>query len=313
MELLRSDLNVDFVGFRKWAYAISLTTLLISLVFLVTKGLNFGLDFSGGAVMQLRFPGPAPIAGIRGALGDIGLGAAVIQEFGSPEEILIRLHQQEDAKDGEASRMAQKIVEVITPLVGGAGKVELRRVEFVGPQVGRELTVNGIWAVIYSWLAILVYVGIRFEFRFAFGAVLALVHDVFITLGFFAVTQKEFTLVVVAAILTIIGYSINDTIVVFDRIRDETKRLRQQSLEVVINESVNRTLSRTIITSLTVVLVLVALIFFGGEVIHDFALTLLLGVVVGTWSSIYVASPIVLEVERWRRRHPPARTASTGV
>ncbi|MBF0212614.1 MAG: protein translocase subunit SecF [Magnetococcales bacterium] len=299
MELISSKLNIDFVGFRKWAYAISLTTLLFSLFFLVTKGLNFGLDFSGGAVMQLRFPGPAPIGDIRTALGKIGLGAAVIQEFGAPEEILIRLHQEKDAPDHEASKLAQKIVEAVTPLAT-TGKIELRRVEFVGPQVGHELTVNGIWAVIYSWLAILLYVGVRFEFRFAFGAVLALVHDVFITLGFFAVTQKEFSLVVVAAVLTIIGYSINDTIVVFDRIRDETRRLRSHPLESVINESVNRTLSRTIITALTVVLVLVALIFFGGEVIHDFALTLLLGVVVGTWSSIYVASPIVLEWERWR-------------
>ncbi|MBF0271041.1 MAG: protein translocase subunit SecF [Magnetococcales bacterium] len=299
MELISSKLNIDFVGFRKWAYVISLATLLVSLGFLVTKGLNFGLDFSGGAVMQLRFPGPAPIGEIRTALAHIGLGAAVIQEFGAPEEILIRLHQDKDSKEHEASKVAQKIMDAITPLAK-TGKVELRRVEFVGPQVGHELTVNGIWAVIYSWLAILIYVGVRFEFRFAFGAVLALVHDVFITIGFFAITQKEFSLVVVAAVLTIIGYSINDTIVVFDRIRDETKRLRQQPLEMIINEAVNRTLSRTIITSLTVVLVLVALIFFGGEVIHDFAITLLLGVVVGTWSSIYVASPIVLEWERWR-------------
>ncbi|MBF0191340.1 MAG: protein translocase subunit SecF [Magnetococcales bacterium] len=299
MELISSKLNIDFVGFRKWAYVVSLATLLVSLGFLVTKGLNFGLDFSGGAVMQLRFPGPAPIGEIRTALGRIGLGAAVIQEFGAPEEILIRLHQEKDAKEHEASKVAQKIMDVVTPLAT-TGKVELRRVEFVGPQVGRELTVNGIWAVVYSWLAILIYVGVRFEFRFAFGAVLALVHDVFITMGFFAITQKEFSLVVVAAILTIIGYSINDTIVVFDRIRDETKRLRNQPLETIINEAVNRTLSRTIITALTVVLVLIALIFFGGEVIHDFALTLLLGVVVGTWSSIYVASPIVLEWERWR-------------
>ncbi|MBF0628123.1 MAG: protein translocase subunit SecF [Magnetococcales bacterium] len=303
MELISSKLNIDFVGFRRWAYLISLITLLISLVFLFGKGLNFGLDFSGGAVMQLRFPGAAPIAEIRTALGHIGLGAAVIQEFGSPEEILIRLHQDPDAKEQEASKVAQKIIDTVSPLATN-GKVELRRVEFVGPQVGRELTINGIWAVVYSWLAILLYVGIRFEFRFAFGAVLSLVHDVFITLGFFAVTQKEFTLVVVAAVLTVIGYSINDTIVVFDRIRDETKRLRQQPLSVVINESVNRTLSRTIITALTVVLVLIALIFFGGEVIHDFALTLLLGIVVGTWSSIYVASPFVLEWERWHPSKP---------
>ncbi|MBF0428248.1 MAG: protein translocase subunit SecF [Magnetococcales bacterium] len=302
MELISSTLNIDFVGIRKWAFAISGGLVLLSIVSLVTLGLNFGLDFAGGAVMQLRFPGPAPIADIRTALGEIGMGSAVIQEFGSPQEILIRLHQEKQGSDGEASKVAQKIVDAVSPLVdkGQEGKVEVRRFEFVGPQVGHELTINGIRAVIFSWLAILVYVGFRFEFRFALGAVLALVHDVLITVGFFSVTQKEFSLVVVAAVLTLIGYSINDTIVVFDRIRDETKRLRQHSLAVVINEAINRTLSRTIITSLTVVLVLLALFFYGGEVIHDFALTLLLGVVVGTWSSIYVASPIVLALENRR-------------
>ncbi|MBF0293959.1 MAG: protein translocase subunit SecF [Magnetococcales bacterium] len=302
MELIRSNLNIDFVGLKKWAFLISGVTFFLSIVSLSTHGLNFGLDFAGGAVLQVRFPGPAPIASVRTALGEIGLAGAVIQEFGSPQEILIRIHQEQQpgGKDGESAKMSQKIMDAITPLAGKDQKVELRRVEYVGPQVGRELTVNGIWAVVYSWLAILVYVGIRFEFRFALGAVLSLIHDVFIILGFFSFTQKEFSLVVVAALLTIIGYSINDTIVVFDRIRDEIKRMRNYPLEAVINEAVNRTLSRTIITSLTVVLVLVALLFYGGEVIHDFALALLLGVVVGTWSSIYVASPTVLVFEHWK-------------
>ncbi|MBF0340435.1 MAG: protein translocase subunit SecF [Magnetococcales bacterium] len=302
MEIINPKLNIDFVSKRKWAFMISGMLLLISLASLATRGLNFGLDFSGGAVMQLRFPGPAPIASIRAALGEIGLGGAVIQEFGAPEEILIRLHQEhQDGKDGElSSKIAQKIVDLVTPLAGNNGKVELRRVEFVGPQVGHELTVNGIWAVVYSWMAILVYVGLRFEFRFALGAVLSLIHDVFMILGYFSITQKEFSLVVVAAVLTVIGYSINDTIVVFDRIRDESKRMRNQPMEAVINEATNRTLSRTINVSLTVVLVLLALFFYGGEVIHDFAIALLLGVVVGTWSSIYVASPTVLVFEHWR-------------
>lgn len=299
MELIRSDLNIDFVGYRKWAFFISGVTLLLSLISLGVYGLNFGLDFSGGTVMQLRFPGPAPIADIRTALGNIGLGSAVIQEFGAPEEILIRLHQDKHEKTGDASKMAQKVVDVVTPLAD-KGKVELRRVEYVGPQVGHELAVNGILAVLYSWIAILVYVGLRFEFRYAFGAVLSLIHDVFIILGFFSITQKEFSLVVVAALLTVIGYSINDTIVVFDRIRDEVKRMRQHPMEEIINEAINRTLSRTIITSWTVVLVLLALYFYGGEVIHDFAVALLLGVVVGTWSSIYVASPTVLVFEQWK-------------
>ncbi|MEO5346643.1 MAG: protein translocase subunit SecF [Magnetococcus sp. YQC-9] len=302
MEFIDPKINVDFVSKRKWAFLISGLLLVISLFSLATRGLNFGLDFSGGAVMQLRFPGPAPVHQIRVSLTEIGLGAAVIQEFGSPEEILIRIHQEhQEGQDGQAaSKMAQKIVDTLSPLAGSSGKVELRRVEFVGPQVGKELTINGIWAVVYSWIAILVYVGIRFEFRFALGAVLSLIHDVFMILGFFSFTQKEFSLVVVAAVLTVIGYSINDTIVVFDRIRDETKRLRNQPMEAIINEATNRTLSRTINVSLTVVLVLLALFFYGGEVIHDFAVALLLGVVVGTWSSIYVASPTVLVFEHWR-------------
>ncbi len=300
MELISSKLNFDFVGRRKWAFLISGVLIFLSLLSIVTRGLNFGLDFSGGTVMQLRFPGPAPIADIRTALAGIDLGSAVIQEFGSPEEVLIRLHLEEKpGKEGAAANVAQQIVTAINPLAGEGQKVELRRVEFVGPQVGHELTVNGIRAILYSWLAILIYVGFRFELRFAVGAVAALIHDVIVTIGFFSFTQKEFSLVVVAAILTIIGYSINDTIVVFDRIRDENKRLRQQPMEVVINEAINRTLSRTIITSFTVVLVLLALFFFGGEVIHDFAAALLLGVVVGTWSSIYVATPIVLHFNRW--------------
>ncbi|GAB0056490.1 Protein translocase subunit SecF [Candidatus Magnetaquicoccaceae bacterium FCR-1] len=310
MEFINPKINIDFVSKRYWAFAISGLLLLISLFSLATRGLNFGLDFSGGAVMQVRFPGPAPVHDIRVALGEIGLGAAVIQEFGAPEEILIRIHQaHQEGQDGQtASKMAQKIVDTLNPLSGASGKVELRRVEFVGPQVGHELTVNGIWAVVYSWLAILVYVGVRFEFRFAFGAVLSLIHDVFLILGFFAFTQKEFSLVVVAAVLTVIGYSINDTIVVFDRIRDETKRLRNQPLEVIINEATNRTLGRTINVSLTVVLVLLALYFYGGEVIHDFSVALLLGVVIGTWSSIYVASPTVLLFEHWKL----ARQAKVG-
>ncbi|MBF0126187.1 MAG: protein translocase subunit SecF [Magnetococcales bacterium] len=303
MELIRSDHSIDFIGMRKWAFLISFVTFFLSIVSLGFHGLNFGLDFAGGAVLQLRFPGPAPIHDVRVALGEIGLGAAVIQEFGSPQEILIRIHQeQQPGKEGESAKLAQKIMDVVNPLVGKDQKVELRRVEYVGPQVGRELTVNGIMAVLYSWVAILVYVGVRFEFRFALGAVLSLIHDTFIILGFFSFTQKEFSLVVVAAILTVIGYSINDTIVVFDRIRDEIRRMRNHPLEEIINEAVNRTLSRTIITSLTVVLVLVALLFYGGEVIHDSAVALLLGVVVGTWSSIYVASPTVLVIDQWQNR-----------
>ncbi|MBF0384083.1 MAG: protein translocase subunit SecF, partial [Magnetococcales bacterium] len=220
------------------------------------------------------------------------LGDFVIQEFGAPEEILIRVEKQvADVKS--QNELSHNIVKALGP-VAGKEKVDLRRVEFVGPQVGAELTEKGILAVVYSMVAILIYVAWRFELRFAYGAVLALIHDLGITIGFFSIMQKEFTLVVVAALLTVIGYSLNDTIVVYDRIREEMKRFKSKDLPFIINEAVNRTLARTMITSLTTLLVLVALLVFGGEVIHDFALTLFLGVLIGTYSSIFVASPIVL-------------------
>ncbi|MBF0610485.1 MAG: protein translocase subunit SecF [Magnetococcales bacterium] len=295
MEIIRHNTKIDFIGVRKWAYLLSGLIMVASLISLFWQGLNFGIDFAGGTVVQVRFSGPAPVGDIRDALAKIGMGNAVIQEFGGPDEVLIRVG--DDANVKEQSKLAQVILDTIRPTAGEKGQVELRRVEYVGPQVGKELTVNGILAVLYSWIAILVYVGWRFEFRYALGAVLALVHDVTVTIGFFSLTQKEFTLVVVAAVLTIIGFSINDTIVIFDRIRDELKSMRNANLGEVINEAVNRTLSRTIITSLTVFLVLLAMYFFGGEVIHDFSLALLIGVVSGSYSTIYVASALVLTLD----------------
>jgi preprotein translocase subunit SecF len=292
MEMLSSKSNVDFIGKRKLAYGFSVILIVISLGSLVFQGLNFGIDFSGGTLVQVKFKTPPDIKKIRDALSDLEMGDVVIQEFGSPEEILIRVEKQvTDAK--AQSELSQRILKALTPVAGKEG-VDLRRVEFVGPQVGEELTEKGIMAVIYSMVAILFYVAWRFEMRFAYGAVMALIHDLGITIGFFSLMQKEFTLVVVAALLTVIGYSLNDTIVVYDRIREEMKRFKSKDLPFIINEAVNRTLSRTMITSMTTLLVLVALLLFGGEVIHDFALTLFLGVIIGTYSSVFVASPIVL-------------------
>ncbi|MBF0162370.1 MAG: protein translocase subunit SecF [Magnetococcales bacterium] len=299
MELIRSKTQFDFVRFRMVAFFLSGSLVLLSIVSLALQGLNLGIDFSGGTLVQVRFVKPPHMDSIRTALAQLDLGDVVIQEFGSPEEILIRLEKQAANADAQ-NALAARVVETLRPLVG-TESVDLRRVEFVGPQVGEELTINGLLAVFYSMLAILVYVAWRFEWRFAYGAILALIHDVIITLGLFSVTHKEFTLVVVAAVLTVIGYSINDTIVVFDRIREEQIRMKKQSMAAVINQAINDTLSRTIITSLTVVLVLVALLLFGGLVIHDFALALFCGVVVGTYSSIFVASPIVLLLERPER------------
>lgn len=305
MELLHLNRVLDFVGWRKFAYALSGLAILLSVVSLATQGLNYGIDFAGGTLIQVRFDQQtAPIARVRSAMLGLNMGDVVIQEFGDPSELLIRVEQQESAESekGVGERITRQVMEALTPIAGGADKISLRRVEFVGPQVGKELAVNGLLAIFYSMIAILVYVAWRFEFRFALGAVLALCHDTIITVGFFSLFQREFTLVVVAAILTIIGYSINDTIVVYDRIREEMKRLKRTPLPEIINTAVTITLSRTIITSLTVVLVLIALFLFGGEVIHDFALALLLGVVVGTYSSIFVASPIVLLLDKGETR-----------
>jgi preprotein translocase subunit SecF len=292
MEMLSSKSNINFIGKRKLAYGLSLIMIFVSFSSLLLQGLNFGIDFSGGTLVQVRFQTPPNIKDIRSALSSLELGDVVIQEFGSPKEILIRVEKQvADAK--AQSELSQHIIKTLTPVAGKDG-VDLRRVEFVGPQVGEELTEKGIMAVIYSMVAILFYVAWRFELRFAYGAVLALIHDLGITIGFFSLMQKEFTLVVVAALLTVIGYSLNDTIVVYDRIREEIKRFKSKDLTFIINEAVNRTLSRTLITSMTTLLVLMALLIFGGEVIHDFALTLFLGVLIGTYSSVFVASPIVL-------------------
>ncbi len=294
MELIRTNTHIDFLGKRKLAFGISGLLILISLAFLLFRGLNFGIDFTGGTLVETRFGQAPSIADVRKALAPAGYGAAIIQEFGTPEEILIRV-QNKAALD--SSKISTDILDNLTHHFG-ADTVEMRRVEFVGPQVGDELTRAGILAVLIAMVAILVYVTFRFEFRFALGADAALLHDVTIVLGTFAITGKEFTLPVIAAILTVIGYSLNDTIVVFDRIRENiaaNRKKKSADSEVeVVNASINQTLSRTLMTSLTTLLVVVALFFLGGEVIHDFSFALIVGIVVGTYSSIYIASPVML-------------------
>ncbi len=296
MQLIRPDTNIDFIGKRKIALAISGLMILISLGALAFKGLNFGIDFTGGTLVEVRFDKPPAIADIRKAISPKGYGNAVIQEFGSPQEILIRVQN----KHGEKSSVISTAILGALKEAFGDNAIEMRRVEYVGPQVGRELTRAGIMAVLIAMLAILAYVTIRFEFRFALGADAALLHDITIVVGLFAITGKEFTLPVIAALLTVIGYSLNDTIVVFDRIRENfaanRKRKHPEEEAVVVNRSVNQTLARTLMTSLTTLLVVVALFLLGGEVIHDFAFALIAGIVVGTYSSIYIASPIMLSL-----------------
>ncbi|BAO44130.1 protein translocase subunit SecF [Thiolapillus brandeum] len=289
MKTLTSNLNFNFMGKRKLAMTFSITLVLISLASLLTRGLVFGIDFTGGTLIEVGYTEDVDLESVRGKLEGNGFGDAQVQQFGTPRDVLIRLAPREGVKSSELSDKVFQVLSKDSP-----GKVELRRVEFVGPQVGDELTEDGALAVLVSLIAILMYVAVRFEWRFAVGSVIALVHDVTITLGFFSIFNIEFDLTVLAAVLAVIGYSLNDTIVVFDRIRENFRKIRKGDSEEIINTSLNQTLSRTMVTSLTTLIVLVALFVIGGEIIHNFSLALILGVVVGTYSSIYVASSAVL-------------------
>ncbi len=289
MQILNKQTNINFLGMRRYAMILSLVLLAVSIVSFVLRGLNYGIDFTGGTLIELGYPDTAELSSIREALETNGFERATVQHFGSSLEVLIRLAPTEGE---DKSELSNRVVEILQAQAGG--RLDVRRVEFVGPQVGEELREDGGLAMIYALIGILIYVALRFEYRFSFGSVIALVHDVLITLGFFSITQIEFDLSVLAAILAVIGYSLNDTIVVYDRVRENFRKLRKATTVEVINRSINDTLSRTVMTSLTTLMVLFALFFLGGEVIHAFAIALIVGVIVGTYSSIYVASTSVL-------------------
>jgi preprotein translocase subunit SecF len=282
------DWHYDFMSGRRLAMMISAALVLVSLLSLAVRGLELGVDFTGGSVIEVGYPATANVDQIRTSLEKAGYDASV-QAFGSDKDVLIRLAP--DEKGGKKDNISQKVLEVLQLQTAG---VEMRRVEFVGPQIGDELRDQGGIAMLLALAGILIYVTLRFEFRFSIGSVIALLHDVVITLGFFSVSGIEFDLTILAAILAIIGYSLNDTIVVFDRVRENFLKIRKATTEVSINTSINQTFSRTIVTSLTTLLVLLALFFFGGEIIHGFALAMIVGVVIGTYSSIYVASSSLL-------------------
>ena len=288
MQILGHKTNIDFMGKRKLAMVFSILLILLSIGSLATRGLSFGIDFTGGTLIEVAYPDSAELGGIRDLLDEAGYGDAQVQHFGTSRDVLIRIAPRADRASAELSE------EVLTALQNADSAVEMRRVEFVGPQVGEELTEQGGLAVLYALLGILIYITLRFEYRFSFGAVAALVHDVVITLGVFSLLQVEFDLTVLAAILAVIGYSLNDTIVVFDRIRENFRKMRKGTPTDVMNVSINQTLARTMMTSLTTLLVLLALFFLGGEIIHSFALALIVGVFVGTYSSIFVAGASTL-------------------
>jgi preprotein translocase subunit SecF len=288
MQIFNKETRIDFLGMRKPAMFLSLLLILISIGSIATRGFNFGIDFTGGTLIEVGYPQSVGLDKVRKALTDSGYGDAVVQHFGATTDVLIRIAPREGVTSAELSD------KVLAALKGDNKEAAMRRVEFVGPQVGEELTNDGGLAMIYALIGILIYVALRFEYRFAVGSVAALVHDVIITLGVFSLLQLDFDLTVLAAILAVIGYSLNDTIVVFDRIRENFRMMRKGSPRDVVNASLNQTLSRTLMTSFTTILVLLALFFFGGELIHGFATALLLGIFVGTYSSIYVASAAAL-------------------
>ena len=281
--------NINFIGNRNIAMIFSGILMLISIISLATRGLDMGIDFTGGTLIEVGYQQPADLNVLRNTLTEAGFPDATVQNFGTSKDVLIRLKPHDDMKNTDISA---KIIEAINRTTKEPASI--RRIEFVGPQVGDDLAQDGFLALLYSTIGILIYIAWRFEWKFSVGAVIATFHDVIVTLGVFSVFQLEFDLTVLAAILALIGYSLNDTIVVYDRIRESFREMRKTSTEDIMNISINVTLSRTIITSLTVVLVLVSLFFLGGSVIHNFATAMLFGVVFGTYSSIFIASPAAL-------------------
>lgn len=281
--------NINFMGQRNIAMVLSLVLIVASFAGLWIKGLNFGIDFTGGTLIELSYPSPVELPELRNNLMESGFGQAIVQHFGSAEDVLIRIAPQDGFNSAQLSNQVMDALAEATE-----EEITLRRVEFVGPQVGDELTEDGALAVLYALFGVLIYVALRFEWRFSIGSVAALVHDVILTIGVFAWTGMQFDLTVLAAILAVIGYSLNDTIVVFDRVRENFRTMRTGTPVEVTNVAINQMLSRTIMTSATTLVVLLSLFFLGGEIIHGFATALIIGVVVGTYSSTYVASAVAL-------------------
>lgn len=334
MQRLNKTTNFDFLGKRRMALVLSVIVIVISIVAIAVRGLNFGIDFTGGTLVEVGYNNPVEIQSVRSSLESDGFDDAVVQHFGTSRDVLIRL----PVGSGEGATRAVEIStavmeslrkptgETLVDAVGtgvqqcinngsqGGCTVQMRRVEFVGPQVGGELTNQGGLAMLYALIGILIYVTFRFEWRFAVGSVVALVHDVLITVGIFALFQFEFSLAVLAAVLAVIGYSLNDTIVVYDRIRENFRKMRKSDSVGIMNVSINQTLPRTMLTSLTTLLVVVILLLFGGEVISGFSTALLVGVLVGTYSSIFVASPVVLALGITRQdMMPVVKEGAEGV
>jgi len=284
MEFFKKRTEIDFMGLRKWTAMLSCLLFLLSILTLVINGLNWGLDFTGGTQLQVSFAKPVDIVNVRAELAQASFHDAVVQSYGTSKDVLITIPPRKDSSQQQVTAAALQVLPGAT----------LKRTEYVGPQVGQELANKGLLAVIVALLGIMVYVAFRFEYRFALGAALALVHDPILILGVFSFFHLEFNLTVLAAVLAVIGYSLNDTIVIFDRIRENFRKIRKGSTVEIVNLSINQTLSRTVMTSATTLMVVLALFFFGGPMIHGFAIALIIGIVVGTYSSIYVAGALAV-------------------
>jgi len=307
MKLLNRKTNIDFMSRRNIALVFSSILIVISIITLATRGLNFGLDFTGGTLIEVGYPSAPNTNDVRDNLASAGFDS-IVQTFGAATDIVVRIPPG-DVEESSAE-LSTRVLAALSQ--GVEGEIEMRRVEFVGPQVGDELAEQGILAVIYAMVGVFLYIMFRFQWRFSVGAVAALFHDIIISMGIISLVQIEFDLTVVAAILAVVGYSLNDTIVVFDRIRENFPRFRKRQPVDVINTSINETLSRTLMTSGTTLLVLFALFFVGGKIIHGFAFTLLVGIIVGTYSSIYVASAalVLLRVSKFDLMAPEKEGAA---
>lgn len=300
MELF-AEANYEILNKRKYMAIFSGILLLIGLFSLIFHhGLRLGIDFQGGTLMQMQFEQPVQVSEVRSALETVGMGSAEIQQFGAENEVIIRVLQVDE---GQGTKVSEEIQSALSETILN-NPFEVRRLEQVGPKIGGELRGQAVLAILSALLGIVIYISIRFEFKFAIASIVALVHDVLITLGVFSLMDLEITLAIIAAFLTIVGYSLNDTIVVFDRVRENLKSLRRETYENIVNLSINQSLSRTVVTSITTFVVVVILWLAGGEVIKNFAFALVIGVIIGTYSSIYIASPVIVEWE--------ARTESQG-
>lgn len=313
MQFFRTP-NIDFIGMRRRAMLLSAVAIVVGLGSMaVHRGLETSIDFAGGALVEIRLDQPVPLQDLRATVMEGGFSGAEVTHFGAENEYLIKVKAI-----GDAAQAADSIKTLIVAGFGGqdasvgieAQNIDIRRTETVGPRIGAELKTAAFWAIVYALVGILVYITWRFQFRFAVAAIIALIHDVLFTLGLFSLIGMEVSLAVIAAILTIVGYSLNDTIVVFDRIRENLHGKRRENYAGLVNGSINETLSRTIITSLTTLFVVLALVVFGGAVIRDFAITLMIGVIVGTYSSIFIASPVLVEWQNYKaaRSQRSART-----